>query len=292
MFRSRSVRRPTAAPPAPGRRRVLTRGFTVIELLVVAAVIGLLASLLLPAVQAAREAARRTACLNNLRQIALALHTYESAHASFPVGCDGCRLARFPPPPGFRLKRNAWTVGLLPHLGAGPVAARFDARLPHDDPANAAAAGTVLPTMLCPSASRDFRPGPRSAGGLAWTDYGGLFGVSHDTPRILPEHEGVLLYDRVVRTAEVRDGLSNTLVVGECAGRGDRLNGLWADGHNLFDHRFDSPPNVTRNNELFADHPGGVNGARGDGGALFLSETVSQSVLNALLTRAGGELPE
>ena len=128
--------------------------------------------------------------------------------------------------------------------------------------------------------------------GLAWTDYGGLYGVSFDTPRILPEHEGVLLYDRAVRAAEVRDGLSNTAVVGECAGRGSKLNGLWADGHNLFDHRHDLPPNVTRNNELFADHPGGVHLARGDGGALFLSEAVSRPLLNALLTRAGGETPE
>ena len=263
-----------------------------IELLVVAAVVGTLAALLLPAVQASREAARRSVCLNNLRQIALALHNYEGLHGTFPVGCDGCVLKAFPPPPGFRLKRNAWAVGLLPFLDAGPVAARFDAAKPHDDPANRAAAGTALAVFRCPSASTEFRPGPRSAGGLAWTDYGGLFGVSRNAPRILPEDEGVLLYDRAVRAAAVRDGLSNTAVVGECAGRGERLNGLWADGHNLFDHRFDRPPNVSRNNELFADHPGGVHLARGDGGAVFLSETIAQPVLNALLTRAGGELPE
>ena len=266
-----------------------------------AAVIAVLVSLLLPAVQAAREAARKASCANNLRQIALALHGYEGAHRSFPIGCDGCVLERFPPPPGFRLKRNAWTVPLLPFLDAGPVAGRFDARRPHDDAANAAAAGTVLPVFLCPSEDGSDRPGPTTGDrdgdgafdpgdGLAWTDYGGLFGVSRNTPRVRPEDEGVMLYDRAVRTAEVRDGLTNTAVVGECTGRGVSFQSEWANGHNLFDHRFDSPVNVTRNNELFSDHRGGVFCAFGDGHAAFVSESVAQPVLNALLTRAGGEV--
>ncbi len=126
--------------------------------------------------------------------------------------------------------------------------------------------------------------------GLAWTDYGGLFGVSFNTPGILPEHEGVMLYDRAISIAGVRDGLSNTAVIGECTGRGLAFDGQWANGHNLFDQRFDQPVNVTRNNELYADHPDGVNLARGDGGAFFLSESTDQQVLIALLTRAGGEV--
>ncbi|QDT17895.1 DUF1559 domain-containing protein [Alienimonas californiensis] len=276
-------------------------GFTLIELLVVIAVIALLVALLLPAVQQAREAARRTACFNNLKQIALGLHNYESLHRSFPIGCDGCSIKTFPPPPGFRLKRIAWTVPLLPFLDAGPVADGFDTRLSHDDAANVVAAGTRLPTFLCPSSDQTDRPGPTTGDrdgdgqhdpgdGLAWTDYGGLYGVSFNTPRILPEHEGVMLYDRVVTVAGVRDGLSNTAVIGECTGRGLAFDGQWANGHNLFDHRFDQPVNFTRNNELFSDHPDGVNLARGDGGAVFLSESTDQQVLNAFLTRAGGEV--
>ncbi|MFH5804027.1 DUF1559 domain-containing protein [Alienimonas sp. DA493] len=286
----------TPSPPGDGRR-----GFTLIELLVVIAVIALLVSLLLPAVQQAREAARRTACFNNLKQIALGLHNYESLHRSFPIGCDGCSLPSLPPPPGFRMKRIAWGVPLLPFLDAGPVAERFDTTLPHDVAANVEAAGTRLPTFLCPSADQTDRPGPTTGDrdgdgehdpgdGLAWTDYGGLYGVSFNTPRILPEHEGVMLYDRVVTVAAVRDGLSNTAVIGECAGRGLAYDGQWANGHNLFDQRFDQPVNVTRNNELFSDHASGVNVARGDGSAHFVSESTDQQVLNALLTRAGGEV--
>lgn len=272
---------PPSVTPAPhaGRRR--RPGFTLIELLVVVGVIALLVALLLPAVQAAREAARRTGCLNNLKQIALALHNYESLHRTFPIGCDGCVLKTFPPPPGFRLKRIAWTVPLLPYLDAGPVAEQFDSRFPHDDEANAVAAGARLAAFLCPASDQTDRPGPTTGDrdgdgvhdpgdGLAWTDYGGLFGVSFNTPGILPEHEGVMLYDRAISIAGVRDGLSNTAVIGECTGRGLAFDGQWANGHNLFDQRFDQPVNVTRNNELYADHPDGVNLARGDGGAFFL----------------------
>ena len=291
-----------SSPPPPRPRPFARRpGFTLIELLAVIAVIAVLVALLLPAVQQAREAARRAACLNNLHQVALAIHNYESLHRTLPIGCDGCRLTAFPPPPGFRLKRIAWTVGLLPFLDAGPVADRFDTDRPHDDAANLAAAGTVLPAFLCPSADTTDRPGPTTGDrngngrhdpgdGLAWTDYGGLYGVSFDTPAILPEHEGVLLYDRAIRTAQVRDGLTQTAAVGECTGRGLKFQSEWANGHNLFDHRFNSPVNRSRNNELYSDHPGGVHVAFCDGHAGFLSESLDQDVLNALLTRAGGEL--
>jgi prepilin-type N-terminal cleavage/methylation domain-containing protein/prepilin-type processing-associated H-X9-DG protein len=283
----------------PHRR--LCSGFTLIELLVVIAIIAILVALLLPAVQQAREAARRISCLNNLRQISLALHNYESLHRSFPIGCLECRPPGFPPPPGFRFRRISWNVYLLPQLDQQPVYSLFDFDYPFFALENLPAGSTSIPSFLCPSAYQGNRPGPTSGDVngngnvdpgdyLAWTDYGGMFGVSFNTPQTLPEHEGMMLYERVVRARDVTDGLSNTMIVGECAGRGHNDQSHWANGQNLFDQRFDNPINKTRNNELFSDHTGGVNVAFADGRARFLSQSIDQNVLNALLTRAGGEV--
>ena len=278
------------------------RGFTLIELLAVCAVVAVLVALLLPAVQQAREAARKAACLNNLHQVALAVHNYESLHRSFPVGCLGCRAPR-PRPAGFRYVRRSWNVALLPFLGREPVAASYRDDAGFDAAENRAAAGTVLPVFLCPGTDgtvrRDGLPttgdvngnGAWDRGdGLAWTDYGGLFGVGYAVPTPRPEDEGVMLYDRAVRTRDVRDGLTQTAAVGECAGRGVRSDGQWANGHNIFDQRSNGRINASRDNELFADHAGGVNLAFCDGRARFLAEDTEQAVLRALLTRSGGEL--
>lgn len=275
--------------------------FTLIELLVVIAIIAILIALLLPAVQQVREAARRMSCLSNLKQIALALHNYESQHRCFPIGCMECVPPSFPPPPTFRARQIAWNAYILPQLEQANVYNLFDFNAAFRAAGNQAAAGTPLSVFLCPSAWQGDRPGPDSGDvngngafdpgdGLAWTDYGGLFGVSHDTPTILPEHEGMMIYDRVVRMRDVTDGLSNTLAIGECTGRGNALQAHWANGQNLFDQRHDLPINITRDNELYSDHTGGVNVALADGSARFLGESIDQSILIGLLTRSGGEV--
>jgi prepilin-type N-terminal cleavage/methylation domain-containing protein len=288
-----------ALAPRDGPSR--ERGFTLIELLVVIAIIAVLIALLLPAVQAAREAARRSACANNMRQIAIGLHNYESTYGGFPMGCQECRPPSFPPPPGFKFKRTSWNTSLLAFIEQQAVAHRYRYDEPFDVAANRDAAGTVLPVFLCPSTATTTRTGPttgdRNGNGawnlgddLAYTDYGGLYGVSFNTPQILPSHEGVMLYDRLVRMRDVPDGLSNTAAIGECTGRDHTAQSEWANGHNVFDQRFDNGINRSQNNELWSDHPQGVHLAFCDGHMKYMSESTDQNVLVAVLTRMGGEV--
>jgi prepilin-type N-terminal cleavage/methylation domain-containing protein len=123
---------------ASSRKRYLQNrqrrsAFTLVELLVVIAIIGILVSLLLPAIQSVREAARRTSCLNNLKQIGLALQNYHSAHERFPVGGTQWR-GPFTP----NATQIAWSTFLLPHIEQNNVYRQLDLELPFDDAANSA----------------------------------------------------------------------------------------------------------------------------------------------------------
>jgi prepilin-type N-terminal cleavage/methylation domain-containing protein/prepilin-type processing-associated H-X9-DG protein len=270
-------------------------GFTLIELLVVIAIIGVLIALLLPAVQGAREAARRTACQNNLHQIGIALHNFLDANGEFPAGCLECEF-RFPSP----RKQIAWNAYILPQIEESSTYEAFHFDKPYKDFDNLNAAGRVIPTFLCPSTARTnrkgFTTGDRNGNGtwdagdnLAYTDYGGLFGVGRLTPTILPENEGVLIYEHRVRVSQIPDGLSKTAIVGVCTGRDHTYASEWSNGQNIFDQFFSNLINASQNNELWSDHPGGVFAAFCDGHVQFLPDTINQQVLLALLTRAGGE---
>ncbi len=270
--------------------------FTLVELLVVIAIIGILIGMLLPAIQQVREAARRAACQNHLRQIGLGLANHEATHQFFPAGCIECDF-RLPAP----RVQLAWSATLLPFIEQQSIHDQISFKHRFNAIENRDAGGSVLAVYLCPSTTTTKRTGmttgDRNANGqwdpgdnLAFTDYGGLFGVGFDLPEPLPEHVGVMVYETPVKAAEIRDGLSNTALVGECTGRDGQFQSEWINGQNLFDQRFNIGINETQNNELFSDHPGGVNLVFCDGHVSYFDEAIDQDILIATLTRDGGEI--
>jgi prepilin-type N-terminal cleavage/methylation domain-containing protein/prepilin-type processing-associated H-X9-DG protein len=203
------------------------RAFTLIELLVVIAIIAILIGLLLPAVQKVREAAARLQCQNNLKQLGLALHNYESANGVWPAQSTSPTTTAGATPP-----RGSWITQILPHVEAGAVFQLYNPSLHWHDPANEAAVKSRIKTLLCPSAgagregfeyTRFTSATPRFYLYGAPTDYTNVGGIGTAllaslTPRPA-DGTGVLLIDRPVKVQEVTDGLSNTALVTECANR-------------------------------------------------------------------------
>jgi len=205
--------RRTAAVPQGAARR----GFTLIELLVVVSVIGILIALLLPAVQAAREAARRLQCENNLKQMGLALHEYESAHSVYPFGVGGGA------PPGFDPRWSAHSQ-LLPFVEQTALfnALNFSG-IPwaHDPPqygvVNSTWLEVTIPGFLCPSDTAStvdpITLGQNSYRGCAGTLPYNLSGDS--PPDQKGRNNGVFWYQSAVRPSQILDGLGNTAMCSE-----------------------------------------------------------------------------
>jgi prepilin-type processing-associated H-X9-DG protein len=99
---------------------------------------------------------------------------------------------------------------------------------------------------------------------------------------------GVMIYDKAVAISEIPDGTSVTIIVAEDTGRGSTSSGAWSDGQNIFDQT--GPVNISQNNEMWSEHPGGVNAAFCDGAVHFLSESLDPKVVEALCSRKGGEI--
>jgi prepilin-type N-terminal cleavage/methylation domain-containing protein len=148
------------------------RGFTLIELLVVIAIIGILIALLLPAVQSAREAARRAHCTNNLKQLALAAHGYSDAHGVFPLGSF-----KQPPPvdPCRGSHEHGVLIALLPFLEQRPLFGAFNSSVHYETAPNSTIMGAGLSVLWCPSDPLVARPSSEHFGWpIQFTSYGEL----------------------------------------------------------------------------------------------------------------------
>ncbi len=287
--------------------RSARRGFTLVELLVVIAIIGALVALLLPAVQAAREAARASQCKNNLKQLGLAAHQYHDIMGRLPAGW----IANQPEGvPGW-----GWSTALLPYLEQRPLDESIKRQLPIADTANQQARETVIPVLLCAS---DAHPkvftifGGADAGDqgqafatnvdagtslfrLARSNYVGMFGIS-EIEEIPAAGEGVFYFLSRTRFAEIADGLSNTLMVGERGTK--RGSSVWAgvvEGANEAMARVvgvgDHVPNDPHHHfdDFASFHPGGVHFLYGDGSVQRMNNQIDIRVYQALCTRSGGE---
>ncbi len=260
---------------APARRRA---GMSLVELLVVIAIIGILVGLLLPSIQQARETARRAQCLNNLRQMGLALHMYHDANASFPSGCIERRITND------RTRRQiAWSALILPYVEQQGTFALLDLNTPFDSTRNAAGAATVLSVYICPSVDRAAMD-PTTGRGPC--DYGGIYGPRFGSDQNDPP-QGMMLYDTPIPLAQVTDGTSMTLCVAEDSQF--LPAGEWISGMNVFDvsYPLNTAPRI--DNDIHSQHPSGANGLFVDGSARFLQNSLATAVLSALCTRAGCE---
>lgn len=209
-----------------------SRGFTLIELLVVIAIIAILIALLLPAVQQAREAARRTQCKNNLKQIGLALHNYHDTSLGFPLG------VRNDQGNGWGM---SWMVGILPYLDQAPLFATMDPNISQSGYSGngPAASRKFIPAYQCPSSPLDVFTHANNGGGnwVMRPHFVGIEGVTDGdgfvnntqtaeynvtgccgsvTAGQIRSSGGVLVPSRSVKMRDIVDGTSNTMCVSEC----------------------------------------------------------------------------
>ncbi|MFK7766150.1 MAG: DUF1559 domain-containing protein [Mariniblastus sp.] len=219
----------------------MRKGFTLVELLVVIAIIGILIGMLLPAVQTVREAARRITCANQMRQVALAVHNYESAHREFPVNQVGPGTANGTG--GFNSGYYSWLVPLLPHIEQNNLFDSFDRTVSNGDGnsykmsdthPNAQAVNTLIPTFICPSDTPNrnnsiilgsANPAPGSyAGNLGWPSYATGYSGERSAPG-QRKHNGaipvvhpstpVAWHASEIGMANFQDGTSNTALMSE-----------------------------------------------------------------------------
>ena len=250
------------------------RGFTLVELLVVIAIIGILVALLLPAIQIARESARRTQCGSNLKQIGLAMQMFHEQNNHFPIGCLDFRIG-FPPDP--TKKQLAWSAFLLPYLEQQPLYDSLDLNKPFDDPANAQGGGAILEVYLCPTSPR----GPNRVDGLGPCDYGGINGERIKSPNN-PE-KGVIIYEKPISLGQITDGSSQTILISE-----DHRspNAQWINGRNVFDQSAGINDPDVMENEIRSEHKAGANGLFADGSVRYLTESMDLDIVAAICTRA------
>jgi len=214
---------------------------------------GILIALLLPAVQAAREAARRAQCNNNLKQIALAFHNYHDVYKCFPPAVitdkDGKPM-------------RSWRVAILPYMEQQALYNRYNFKEPWDGPNNRLLAGTVVPTYRCPS---DAGSNPTETNYVMITGKGTIGGLPNE----------------IVGLKDITDGASNTILVVEVTGTG--IN--WMEPKDLTLEELSLRLNDGSGKGIGSRHPGGANVALADGSVRFISASLDPETLRRLIIR-------
>ncbi|HUY36115.1 MAG TPA: DUF1559 domain-containing protein [Pirellulales bacterium] len=311
------------------------RAFTLIELLVVMAIIGILIAIVLPAVQAARESSRRSQCLNNLKQIGIAMQNYHDSYLQFPPAYvtvpGGNAIVGSPDPtsgdtgPGYGFLMLA-----LPQMEQFALHQTFNTNLNCWNPTNAVAAASPVPAYLCPSAvgaEGTYNVVNASGTVLATFSRSTYVGVAgriavwnNPAPDLSKIADGVLYRNSRTKFADIRDGTSTTMMVGEqtpyhsdstwvgvvpgavtlparvFAGVGSDLAAAQVNVHSGPTPQevpsIIKPPNqpLALPDEMWANHPSGCNVMFCDGSVRFISDNVDQLIWMRLATRSTNDI--
>jgi prepilin-type N-terminal cleavage/methylation domain-containing protein/prepilin-type processing-associated H-X9-DG protein len=289
-------------------------GFSLIEVLVVLGIIGVVLALLMPIFAMGRESARAVSCRNNMKQMGISLHVYQSTHERFPIG--------FIAQPGSDPLNTdpgwGWTAMLLPHLEQSGLYSGLDFRRSIVSTAMLTAGRTTLRTLVCPAdraageftvTSEDGKP----MGSASTTSYTGCYGAGGDIEREPGRGNGFFVRNRALQLDDFGDGLSNTIAVGERAamltkstwvgafngavcritpGGPSRSRKLGQGGVQVLARIGDKPLNDPNSDpdDFFSPHPDGINFLMGDGAVRFVRFSVDRATLRAMATRNGDEL--
>lgn len=302
-------------------RKPERRGFTLVELLVVIAIIGLLVALLMPAIQSARSAARKTSCTNNLKQIGLAFSNYESAKRLFPPSNTqslkdvNSYTEVLPTEP-----MHSWATLVLPYIEQAPLFEQMDLKVHCLRDPNLLAAATVVPVYRCPEyqglefVQRRGAPMPirecaiGNYASLGASTIGNLWGA-------VIEPDGAIIPGGKIEPRDITDGLSHTAFIVER--RDEMASGVWVDGMTAAVSALPYGPGHPKQalvdqvglnykpyyylGELYniyslygpsSMHPDGAYHLFGDGSVRFIEDSIVPKAYVALATRAGNEVQD